>query len=74
MTLTGVLNYNRYKREIHSVGAEKAVAADHTFQALKNHNLPGAKALFNMNNERGEIVTATIVPDTTVQNVAHLVE
>jgi hypothetical protein len=73
-TLTGLSNYDRYKREIQSVGAEKAVAADHTFQALKNYNLPGAKALFTMNNERGEIVTAAIVPDTKVQSVAHLVE
>jgi hypothetical protein len=72
--LTGLSNYDRYKGEIQSVGAEKAVAADHTFQALKNYNLSGAKALFTMNNERGEIATAAIMPDTKVQNVAHLVE
>ena len=63
------------EREIQSVRVEigDTVALDHTFQTLKNYNLPGSKALFTMNKgSTKEIVALVIVPSTSTKDISHL--
>ena len=71
----GYSNFERYIREIQSVGAEGfrgAIAIDWTFAALKTYfGLVGGKAIFTMKLSTGETALVPIVPTTKVGDVAH---
>lgn len=48
------------------------VVFDWTFQALKNFNFPGVKAIFTVFNGRTkEILFLTAIPSTTASNISH---
>ena len=66
--------YERIVREIQNVTLEEGdmLACDWTFQAVKNYNLPGAKALFTMNKgSTKEIVALVLVISTAISQVSH---
>jgi hypothetical protein len=71
----GVSNYNRYKRELQSVGhngVDRTCVIDWTFAITKNYLLPGAKACFTMKIGTGETAALALVSSTAVSQVAHL--
>jgi len=70
----GYNNFERYTREIQAVRTNGAVAIDWTFQVCKNYILPGAKACFTMCTETGEVAALALVENTSVSQVAHLLQ
>jgi hypothetical protein len=75
LTPYGFSNFDRYEREMQSVivSEEDKVAMDWTHQALKNFNLPGAKAIFTGNKgSTKEMFTLGIVPTTAASQISHL--
>ena len=75
LTPYGYSPFSRYEREMQGVKVEEGenIAFDWTFQAIKNYNLPGAKAIFTGNKgSTKEIITLAIVKSTATKEVAHL--
>ena len=55
----------------------KFIAVDHTMEAVKTYDkkqLKGAKAIFDVATETGEIALAVLAPNTQVKRVAHAME
>lgn len=73
LTVSGISEFDRHRREIIGVKCEDNMAIDWTFEGLKNFTLKeqGAKAIFTMNNGDGEVAMAAIVPSTKVSDISH---
>ena len=77
LTPYGYSTFERYERELQgvNVGSNELVAIDWTFQAIKNFNLPGAKAMFTMNKgSTKEVVNMAIVSSTAGSQISHLLQ
>ena len=63
LTPYGVRDNKRFTREIQAVGINQSFAQDHTFEGTKNWQKSlGAKAIWDVSNELGEICSAVLVP------------
>ena len=64
---------DRYERELQMTQIEELGAGDHTFETLKNYtDLPGAKAIYTVMNEIGQICNMAIVGSQSMKEVAHM--
>jgi hypothetical protein len=76
LTDYGYSNFERYNRELQSVGQNGftgAVATDWTFTTLKTYfRLPNGKALFTMKLDTGETAMSACVPSTKARDISHL--
>jgi len=73
----GVSNVTRYRRELQQVTVDESemVAFDHTFQALKSYNLPGAKAIFTgVKGTTKELIALAITPSTSLSDASHFIQ
>ena len=73
---TGVSDKDRARRELQGVGCDKNSSSDHTFALKKNYKeeLPEEACAHSMGNERGEMSSIVIVPDTKQSSYAHAAE
>jgi len=77
LTLTGISDFDRSRREIQSVGCDLSFSLDHTHGVLKNYSgevRANAKAVADAAIETGEIPFAVITPTTSTSDFAHAVE
>lgn len=76
LTLSGISDKDRHEREIQAVGCNFLIAQDHTMEVTKNYRSEevGAKALWDVITESGEIACAVLVPNTSVRMIAHAAE
>lgn len=75
LTPYGYSQVDRITREMQNVQVSNSdmIACDWTFQAIKNFNLPGAKAIFTANvGKTNEIFTLAIVASTAISQVSHM--
>ena len=74
-TLTCVSDYDRWKREIQSVTCHSGFSFDHSFDLVKNYPRSlGAKAVFNVARNTGEIASTVLVESTKISQAAHAAE
>jgi hypothetical protein len=73
LTITGVSEYDRHRREMIGIGCDGLTAIDWTFSVCKNYNLreKGAATCFTMNNDAGQVAAAFLVQSTRVGEIAH---
>ena len=75
LTPYGVSDNERFTREIQAVGINQSFAQDHTFEGTKNWQKSlGAKAIWDVSNELGEICSAVLVPSQSNADYAHAVQ
>ena len=75
LTLLGVAEYDRTKREVQSVSCESIIVHDHTHDVIKNYPRSlGAKAAWDVSTETGEIASIVLVPSTAASDYAHAAE
>jgi len=70
----GVDDCARHAREIQSVVCNRIFAQDHTFEIVKNYKNNkrlGAKAMWDVGTDTGEIACAVLVPSTKTIHFAH---
>jgi hypothetical protein len=71
----GISDHNRCTREIQSVGTNSMFAQDHTMEVTKNYRATmGARAVWDVAIETGEIACAVLVGKTSVKDFAHAAE
>lgn len=63
---------DRHERIMQSTRIEELMAIDWTFETLKNYRLVGAKAIFTILNEKGQICSFVIVPTEKLAEVDHM--
>jgi hypothetical protein len=74
-TMSGVSERERCNRELQSVGAKLACAADHTSDTAKNYKSDlGGKMVWTFGTETGEIASACLVNTSSVGEIAHAAE
>ena len=69
----GMSAKDRYERSIQSTTIDELGTADWTYSTLKNFNLPGAKVIFTMMNEKGQICNFAAVASEKSSEIDHLV-
>jgi len=69
----GVSDHERHTREIQGVECDRGIfAQDHTFSVVKNYqNRLGAKAVWDVATNTGEVATAVCVPSTQTIHFSH---
>jgi hypothetical protein len=76
LTPYGYSHFERYTRELQSVGQEEGVsstaAIDWTFATLKTYFSTTAKAIFTMKIGDGRTAMIALVSNTSVQQISHL--
>ena len=73
-TASGISDKDRHIREIQGVKCNLIFAQDHTHSVVKNYSKIGAKALWDVMTETGEIASAVLVDDTKSRQFAHAAE
>lgn len=75
LTLSGISDYDRHRREIQSVTCKSHFSHDHSFEIVKNYpkNL-GARAVWNVSTDTGEIASCVLVKSTACGYYAHAAE
>ena len=74
---TMISDVDRYTREIQGVIAIISSASDHTFAAAKNYarkDIDGARTIFTITTESGEIACAVVVESTGASQFSHALE
>jgi hypothetical protein len=75
LTICGISDYERCTREIQSVSCKSIMSQDHTVDILKNYPGDlGAKAVWDVANENGEICSLVCVDSTASRQYAHAAE
>jgi hypothetical protein len=75
LTPHGCSTFDGIVREMQNVEIQKGdtIAIDWTFQAVKNCNSPGAKAMFTANvGRKKEVFALALVANTSVSQVSHM--
>ncbi len=75
LTICGISDYERCTREIQSVSCETIMSQDHTVDIVKNYPRSlGAKTVWDVANENGEICSLVCVESTAARQYAHAAE
>lgn len=75
LTISGISDFERSNREIQSVECKTIMSQDHTMDIVKNYPRSlGAKAVWDVSTETGEIATLVAVSSTAASQYAHAAE